>query len=89
LPLARTIRCREWEGTQARAMAYAEYSRAPKPVAHQSIEARLSLLVDRRSRLIEEELVGLLHERARKSDALLFTRGKLQCPMAGLAEAPR
>src|SRR5688572_29993935 len=76
------------EGTQRRAMAYAEYGCAGKPLAHESIETRLRGLVHRRGRLIEEQPLRLLHQRAGKGDALLFAGGKLQRPMASLIEPP-
>ena len=60
------------EGTQRRAMAHAEYGRPREPLAHQSIEPRLRGLVHRRGRLIEEEPIGLLDERAGEGDALLL-----------------
>ncbi|HWP58444.1 MAG TPA: hypothetical protein VNL14_11190 [Candidatus Acidoferrales bacterium] len=69
-------------------MADAEDRRAREPLAHQAIKARLRDLVDGRSRLIEEKPVGLLHERARESDALLLAGRKLQRPMSGLVEPP-
>jgi hypothetical protein len=56
-------------------MAHAEYGRVLKPLAHQSIQARLRSVVHRRGRLIEEEPVGLLDECASKGYALLFTGG--------------
>jgi len=75
--------------TQRRAMSDTEYSRAAQPFAHQSIEPRLGLLVDRRSSLVEEEPIGSLDQRSGECDALLFAGRKLQRPMAGLAEPPR
>ena len=53
-------------------MAYAEYSRAGKPLAHQSIQTRFRGLVHCRGRLIKEEPLGLLHQRASKGDPLLL-----------------
>src|SRR5262245_50661743 len=77
------------EGTQCRAMAHAEYGRLREPLAHQSIEPRLRSLVNRRGRLIKEEQIGLLHERAREGDALLLAGGKLERPMTSLTETTR
>ncbi len=74
------------EGTQCRAMAHAEYRRSREPLAHQSIKTRLRSLVNRRGCLVEEEPIGLLHQRASKGDALLFAGGKLERPMASLVE---
>src|SRR5262249_61192118 len=69
------------EGTQCSAMAHAESRRPREPLAHQSIEPRLRGLVNRRGRLIKEEPIGLLHERAGEGDSLLLARGKLERPM--------
>ena len=74
------------EGAQGRSMTDAEHSRVGKPLAHQSIQTRLRSLVHCRGRLIKEEPLGLLHQRAGKGDALLFAGGKLERPMASLAE---
>ena len=70
-------------------MAHAEYRRSREPLAHQSIQPRLRSLVNRRGRLVKEEPIGLLHERAGEGDALLLAGGKLERPMASLAEPPR
>ncbi len=70
------------EGAEGRSMTDAEHSRVGKPLAQQSIQTRLRSLVHCRGRLIKEEPLGLLHQRAGKSDALLFAGGKLERPMA-------
>src|SRR5258706_9461950 len=67
-------------------MAYAEYSRAGKPLAQQSIQTRFRGLVYCRGCLIKEEPLGLLHQRASKGDPLLFAGGRLERPMARLVE---
>jgi len=67
-------------------MAHAEHGGPREPLAYQSIEARLRSLIDRRGRLVEEEPIGFLDHRAGEGDALLFTRRKLERPVAGLAE---
>ncbi len=74
------------EGAQCRAMADTEYRRVRKPLAQQSIQTRLRSLVHCRGRLIKEEPIGLLDQRSGKGDALLFAGGKLERPMASLAE---
>jgi hypothetical protein len=76
------------EGAQRCAMAYAEYGGVPKPFAQQSIKACLCRLVNRRSCLIEEEPIRLLHQRAGKGNALLLAGGELERPMANLVESP-
>ena len=66
------------ERTQCRPMTDAENSRAGKPLAQQSIETRLRGLIHRRGRLIEEQPLRLLYQRACKGDALLFAGEKLE-----------
>jgi hypothetical protein len=65
-------------------VADAEHGRPGEPLAHQPIEARLRRLVHCRSRLIEEEPVGLLDE----GDALLLAGGELERPVADVVEPP-
>ena len=74
------------EGTKRRPMAHTEHGRPREPLAHQPVEAALRSLIHRRGRLIEEEPIRLLNERASKGDASLFARGKSKRPMAGRVE---
>jgi hypothetical protein len=66
------------EGTQRRAMAHTEYRRSREPLAHQSIKPCLRSLVNRRSRLVEKEPIGLLDQRSSEGDALLLAGGELE-----------
>src|SRR5438093_3287437 len=68
-------------------MADAEERGLRQPLAHELVETRFGRLVHRRGRLVEEEPLGLLHQRARKGDALLFAGGELLRPVGILVEA--
>ena len=74
------------EGVEGGAMADAEQRRLGETLAQQSIETRLRGLVDRRGRFVEEESLGLLHERPREGDALLLAGREPQRPVSGLVE---
>jgi hypothetical protein len=76
------------EGAQRRTMAYAEYSRAAAPLAHESIESSLRRLIHSRGRFIKKQPLRLSYERPGKGDALLFARGKLERPMSRLIQPP-
>ena len=76
------------EGAQCRTMTDAKYRRTLEPLAHQSVKAGFSGLIQRRGGLIEKEPIGFLHERTSKRDALLFPRGELERPVSALVEAP-
>src|SRR5262249_49331812 len=69
-------------------MTDAKYRCGFKSLANQSVNARFSGLIQRGGSLIEKEPIGFLHESTSKRNALLFSRGELEGPVAALVQAP-
>src|SRR3990170_5352860 len=70
----------------ARAVADGDDGRAGQPLDQQTIELRFRPLVERGRRLVEEQPLRLLQERARDRQSLLLPAGKLVGPVGGLVE---
>ena len=71
---------------QARAVADRDGRRIREPLEQQAVELRLRGLVERAGRLVEEQPVGFLQQRARNRQPLLLAAGQLVAPLGGRVE---
>src|SRR6266478_681016 len=77
------------EGLERGAMADRDYGGCRQFLLEQTIQRRLGGLIQRRGRLVEEQILRPMQQRARESEALLFAERKHSVPVRFLLEPRR